>query len=367
MRIALLVNGMTGYLHAEFAALHALGHDLLVVTPGSPDVAVAAMADTAFDDLGTEAVAKVHAWRQPPSPSELVSLVADFEPDAVLMTSWNFTKAYRAVMKAVPRRVVRVLIMDNLWRAAPKQWLGRVSHRWYVDTVADAALVPSDRSEFYARRLGFGPADVIRGSISADTELFTSPERTADELGSRRTFLSVGRLVDHKGADVLAASYARYREMVESPWDLQVVGIGPLERSFRDVEGVTLHGFQQPPVVAALMREVSCFVLPSRIEPYGAVVHEATASGLPIICTDFVGAAPGLVQDGYNGWVVPAGDVELAAQTLARMSALLPERLAEMSAISRALSTRLSPKGWARHISDELERRSAAGGGRLSP
>ncbi len=322
MRIVLLVNGMTGYLHAEFEALHRLGHELLLVTPGSPDVSVGAMVDTAFADLGTERFAKVIAWDRELDPASLVATVRDFDPDAVLMTSWNFAQAYRAVMKAVPARVVRVLIMDNLWRAAPRQWLGRATHRWYVDNVADAVLVPSDRSEFYARRLGFGPADIIRGSISADTRLFHSPPRTAEELAERRTFLYVGRLVDHKGADVLAQAYRRYRELVDDPWDLEVAGIGPLQPMLEVLPGVTLHGFVQPPGIAELMVQVSCFVLTSHIEPYGVVVHEAAASGLPILCSDFTGAAPGFIQDGYNGWMVPAGEVEHWAQAMRRMSSL---------------------------------------------
>lgn len=366
MRIALLVNGMTGYLHAEFEALARLGHELLVVTPGSPEVAVGAMADTAFGDLGTAEFARLHAWQEPPEPASLVAMVTDFAPDAVLMTSWNFAEAYRAVMRAVPSTVVRVLIMDNLWRAAPRQWLGRATHRWYVDNVADAVLVPSDRSEFYARRLGFGAADVIRGSISADTRLFTSGPRSAEELGGRRSFLSVGRLVDHKGADVLAAAYRRYRELDDDPWTLDVVGIGPMRPLLEDLPGVRLHGFRAPAEVATMMREAGCFVLPSRIEPYGAVVHEAAASGLPLLCSDFTGAVPGLLQDGYNGWQVPSGDVEHWAEAMCRMSAVPPERLAEMSQVSRALATRLSPDGWARHLTEELERRRAAGGGRLT-
>ena len=365
MRIALLVNGMTGYLQAELEALHSLGHDLLVVTPGAPEVSVGAMIDTAFGDLGTARVARVHAWQTPPAPAALVALVSDFDPDAVLMTSWNFDRSYRAVMRALADRVVRVLVMDNLWRATPRQWLGRATHRWYVDPVADAVMVPSERTEFYARRLGFGAADVIRGSVSADTRLFCSPPRVADELGSRRSFLSVGRLVDHKGTDVLAASYQAYRASVEAPWDLEVVGIGPLERLLRGVPGVTLHGFLAPEEVAALMRRVGCFVLPSHIEPYGAVVHEAAASGLPLLCTEMAGAASGLVQDGANGWLVPSGDVTRWAEALTRMSALPGERLAEMSDVSRALATRLSPDGWARHLVEELERRVRAGGGRL--
>lgn len=366
MRIALLLNGMTGYWDAQLRQLDKLGHELLVVTPGRPEVAVGAMADTAFTGLGTEDYAEVVAWQQQPVPAQLVAQVLDFGPDAVLMTSWNFSKAYRAVMKRVPSEVVRILVMDNLWRAAPRQWLGRATHRLYVDPVADAAMVPSDRSEFYARRLGFGPADVIRGSLSADVDLFGSPPRTAEELGSRGTFLYVGRLVDHKGAALLAAAYTRYRELVSDPWELQIVGIGPLESLLRGLPGVTMHGFRQPPEVAELMRRCSCYVLPSHIEPYGVVVHEAAASGLPILCSDFAGAVPGLMQDGVNGWIVPAGNVELWAAAMARMSTVPAERLATMSEVSRALATRVTPGGWALNLTEEIERRRAAGGGRLS-
>ncbi len=50
-------------------------------------------------------------------------------------------------------------------------------------------------------------------------------------------------------------------------------------------------------------------------EPWGLVVNEAMNRGLPIIASDAVGAAAGgLVRDGRNGLIVPAGDpVALAA------------------------------------------------------
>ncbi len=44
-------------------------------------------------------------------------------------------------------------------------------------------------------------------------------------------------------------------------------------------------------------------------EPWGLVVNEAMNQGLAVIATDAVGAAAGgLVRDGRNGLVVPAGD-----------------------------------------------------------
>ena len=367
MRLAFLLNGLTGYLDAQYRALSKLGNDLLIVTPAGPEASGAAMADTAFSGLGTEDYAQVLGWTTPPDPAWLTAKVRAFEPDAVFMTSWNYTPAYRAVMNDVDPRVVRVLIMDNLWRAAPKQWLGRLTHRFFVDPVADAAMVPSDRTEFFARRLGFGPADVIRGSLSGDVDLFASGPRTGAELAGRRSFLYVGRLVVHKGADILAAAYARYRAQVDDPWDLHVAGMGPLESRLAAIPGVTMHGFVQPPGVADLMRRASCLVLTSHIEPYGVVVHEGAAAGLPVLCAEFAGAAPVFVQDGHNGWLVPSGDIDGWARAMARMSALPPERLQSMSDVSRAVSLRMTPSGWATHIHEEIERRVAAGGGRLTP
>lgn len=366
MRIAFLGNGMTGYLDAQYRALHDLGHTLLVVQPGSPDVAVGAMRDTAFGDLGIDEYAEHLLWTREPTKAELVERVARFAPDAVVMTAWNFSDSYRAVMRSVPSGVVRILVMDNLWRAAPRQWLGRLVSRWYVGSVADVAMVPSERSESYARMLGFGPGDVVRGSLSADDAIFRSNPRSGEELASRRRFLWCGRLVDHKGVDVLASAYRRYRELVDEPWDLDVVGLGPQADLLDGTEGVVRHGFVAAPDVADLMRRSTCFVLPSHVEPYGVVLHEAAACGLPILSTDFAGAAASFVQDAANGWVVPAGDVEAWARAMARVHDLSPERLGEMSDVSRALARRTTPRTWALNLAEQVERRRGAPGGRRS-
>ena len=130
MRIAFLGNGMTGYLDAQYRELHRLGHELLVVQPGSPDVAVGAMRDTAFGDLGVADYAEHVSWSQPPVARDLVARVARFAPDAVVMTAWNFDPAYRATMRAQPSGVVRIMVMDNLWRSTPRQWLARATGGW---------------------------------------------------------------------------------------------------------------------------------------------------------------------------------------------------------------------------------------------
>ncbi|MGH3411734.1 MAG: glycosyltransferase family 4 protein [Marmoricola sp.] len=348
MRIAVLANGMTGYLDACFRALTDRGVELLIVYPES-------VVNTDYDGLPIARTARMHPWTDDPSPAELNRLIDDFDPDAILMHSWDFLP-YRAVVRG-RTGTVRVLWIDNNWLATAKQWLGRATHRIYLSPLFDAVLVPSDRTEFFARRLGFGPSDCIRGSLSADTELYGAEPVDGDELVARHRFCAVLRMVHHKGADVLADAYRQYRTLTDDPWDLDLVGIGPMLGAFDGILGVNRHGFLQPAEVAGVLHRSSCLVNPSRLEPYAVVLHEAAAAALPMLSTDFVAAHVTMVQDGYNGWVVQNSRPDLLAGAMARMSSLDAERLGEMSRTSRLISQRLSPAGWARNLEEEIARR----------
>jgi len=70
-------------------------------------------------------------------------------------------------------------------------------------------------------------------------------------------------------------------------------------------------------------------------EPWGLVVNEAMNRGLPVIASDAVGAAAGgLVRDGHNGLVVPAGDSDALAVAIRRLAGdpALRARLGEAGA-----------------------------------
>lgn len=95
-------------------------------------------------------------------------------------------------------------------------------------------------------------------------------------------------------------------------------------------------GFRNQSELPACYALADVFVLPSAFEPWGLVVNEAMCSGLPVIASDKVGAAPDLIHDGVNGFVFPAGNVELLADRLRR--ALLDEDMRQrMGAQSRGI------------------------------
>ena len=354
MRVLFLHNGLLAYQDVCLRALADLGDEIMVVHPEG-------LADSHFRE--DEFLSYGRDWSfkgdEPPDPAELLRVVEEFDPDVIVMRAWK-GKAYRAVMKRWKGRALRVMFSSNVWLNAPRQWLGRAGHRFYVDPLFDAAYVPGERSEWFVRRLGFTGEDIVRGANSADVALFERGRRTGEDLASRRRFLYSGRLIWHKAIDTLAPAYAKYRTLVEDPWDLGIVGEGYQANLFDGIEGVQLHGFKQPEELADLMHESSCFVLASHVDFWGVVVHEAGTAGLPLICSDGVGAVPYLLQDGYNGWVVAAGNVDRLAQAMVRMSTSDAVALQAMSDGSRALSTRLSPEIWARHFHEEMASRLPA-------
>ncbi|MBC7631690.1 glycosyltransferase [Aeromicrobium sp.] len=347
MRIAVLMTGLTAYQDSCFRELSDLGDELLLVHPSS-------MPFAPFDQDNLSRKVERVVWDTMPGPDELVPVVEEFRPDVVIMWSWD-GKGYRAVMKAMKGRALRVVFTSNFWHGSLKQRIGLLAHRFYVDPLFECAWVPGERSELFARRIGFAGKDIIRGANSADTPIFDRGPRDPEELAGRRTFLFTGRLIWHKAPTELAEAYRRYRTLVDDPWDLDIAGDGPLKTEFDGIRGVNLHGFVQPAGLSDRMHQSSALLMPSHIEWYGVVVHEGAVAGLPLICSDGVGAVPHLLQDGFNGWTVPAGDIDALAEAMARMSTLSTERLGTMSEGSRALGSRLTPRIWALNLHEQLE------------
>jgi glycosyltransferase involved in cell wall biosynthesis len=95
--------------------------------------------------------------------------------------------------------------------------------------------------------------------------------------------------------------------------ELTIAGAGPLEAAVRrrcddlGLDNVSVIGFLQPHELPRIYASHDVFVLPSVDEPFGVVVLEAMASGLPVLLSRNVGCAEDLVTPD-TGLVVEAGD-----------------------------------------------------------
>ncbi len=340
-RIVLLHSRLSGYIAACLRALKAqTGAELLVVRYPPAE-------NAPFDDRHFAWIDALSDGRTM-TRAEIQAAVDRFDPDAALMSGW-FDANYLAVARRLRRRGVPVIAgCDAQWTGSLRQQMGRVVAPWYLHTAIDVLWVSGERQRALARRFGYTGRRCWDGYYACDWDRFAAvfaPDTTAP-----KAFLFVGRYVPVKGLDTLVAAYRRYRTMAADPWPLVCAGAGALGGRLEGVPGVEDRGFVQPDALPALMREAGAFVLPSRREPWGVVVQEAAAAGLPILCSTASGASVHLVRDGYNGFVFEPEDAAHLARLMLRMSTLEAERRAAMARASHALSKQYTPARWARTL-----------------
>ncbi len=140
------------------------------------------------------------------------------------------------------------------------------------------------------------------------------------------------------------------------PGELVLVGSGGDEPRLRRLAGerVRFEGAKDRDEVVGYYRDADVFVLPSRSEPWGMVLNEAAAAGLPLVATEESGAAHDLV-DGATAIRIAAGDVGALRDALSSLAAD-PELRARMGARSRELARRFTPEAWADGVASAADR-----------
>lgn len=160
-------------------------------------------------------------------------------------------------------------------------------------------------------RAGIGPEERQRLR-----QRFELPEQAV-------VFVYVGRLEPLKGVTDLLNAFGELREQQHDA-ALLIVGDGSLrekvEAAASSEPGIRVVGRLQGTKLLDAYAVADVFVLASHFEPWGLVVNEAMAAGLPVIVTDRVGSSDDLVMPGGNGLVVKAEDSMALSAAMARLA-----------------------------------------------
>ncbi|MDA9830229.1 glycosyltransferase family 4 protein [Akkermansiaceae bacterium] len=310
-------------------------------------------SEAPFSDEPLQGIAQCHARDEFTSAQAIVDKVREFGAQVVFMSGW-MDKGYLAAAKALRCEGVKVIAgSDTQWNGSLRQFVAEKIAPWYLHPSIDALWVTGERQRQFAWRLGYRGARCWTGMYCCDFHKFDRAAEAAKERG--RHFLYVGRYIERKGIDVLLAAYQRYRQEAEEPWELHCAGAGEWKSLLAGIDGVNDLGFIQPESLPQVMAGAGCFVLPSRVEPWGVVVQEAAAAGLPMICSDAAGAAPHLVRERFNGLTFQSESVDELADAMRWIGTKTPDDLERMGQGGRGLAAAYTPEIWARTLMEGVE------------
>lgn len=201
-------------------------------------------------------------------------------------------------------------------------WIQKLKHAYVkkVYTNTKANLVTSSLAKDYVMHYGAKSETCFLFPNTIDGPEFSKHVQSfrKNKNNEKKILLFVGSLNERKGIDVLWETFKTLS--VKHPHlHLLLVGSGPyhhvIEKDFiRQKYSVELPGFVSPENLPKFYAQADLFILPSRDEPFGAVICEAAAAGLPIITTQAVGASVDFVKE--NGVVLGSLNTRALAQAI---------------------------------------------------
>ena len=242
-------------------------------------------------------------------------------------------RSLRRVIRSIkPDAVLSFLTQTNILTILATRGLAT---RTLVSERNDPRLQKTRRRVAVLRKLTYPLADVVTANTygalqamesfvpKADLAFLPNPLRLPDSssptCSAGPAFITVTRLVEQKGVDILLKAAAQAFQRLPQ-WRLAIVGDGPLYAELRllaselGIEArVDWHGHVEDPV--ALIRAADVFILTSRFEGSPNALLEAMACGLPSIVSN---ASPGPMElmGPEAGLIVPAENIGATARAM---------------------------------------------------
>lgn len=280
----------------------------------------------AFTPAGDGFAVPVHTLGRHPNlflfdPRPLWRLLGDGEWDLIDMHEEPFGLAVAEVLVLrrlrCPQTPYLVCSAQNIHKTfgLPFRWI----ERWSLRRAAGAYTCNAEAGEILREKGLQGELELL--PLGVDVERFEVPDR--DPPSGRLRVGFVGRLIPHKGVDVLLSALA-----LDDRLDADVFGAGPegaaleAQAAALGLDGrVTFHGYVDEATLPEVFPTFDVLAVPSVpvhgwLEQFGRVVVEGQAAGVPSVASAS-GALPDVVGDA--GLLVPPGDPVALSRALSRL------------------------------------------------
>lgn len=275
----------------------------------------------------------------------LINFTLQLQPNFVVTSGW-MDKLYITTCKHLRKHNIPVIAAsDTQYYNNFRQNLGKYYFKLFYKNAFSHIWVAGVYQYEYAKKLGFKTNQILFNFLSADLAIFNSfYSKTIQhkEKSYPHQFLFAGRFAHEKGLDLLIEAWNTIED--KKDWKLCLVGNGPLKEKLYEQSDIEVHDFVQPEHFETFVAQSGCFILPSKMEPWALVLHEFSASGLPIICSNTCGAAPTFVISNHNGFVFESNNIESLIKYIKKIIAMSDEQLITFSKNSHQIGQRITPE-----------------------
>ena len=285
-----------------------------------------------------------------------LALIRDRKYTILHLAGWGHPVLFGAMLMARLVRIPVAVESDTSEERSGNYWQRRLKKLFYplLFQLPSRFLPAGTRQARYLARFRVKQDRITVAQMTVDVNAirrFCSKDRSATRSAARarwgmsadeRIVLYVGRLEVYKGVQELLSAFGR---AVKEEHDLRlaIAGDGSLRPRVEaiaakaDCHIIYLGRLSGDDVLRAYLA-ADLLVLPSLFEPWGLVVNEAMACGLPVIVSDHVGCADDLVRHGETGVVVGAGRVTELTSAIRQLVRDAPARIRMGQATERLIS-----------------------------
>jgi len=236
----------------------------------------------------------------------LTKLLRRKRPEVLIIGGWDQPAFLAAALEARASGARVLWWVESTLRdeRSESSWALRTKRRLLRRSAG--AVVPGSASRDYVRSLGLADDRIWVAPNAVDNSSFALA-RSRPVAAQPASFLFAGRLEPSKGLATLLDGWG----LVRADASLVIAGAGSMSEAVAARVGsassrIRMTGYLQQDELARTYASSSALVLTSVSEPWGLVINEAMAAGLPVISTEAPGAVADLVADGVNGRVIPA-------------------------------------------------------------
>lgn len=253
--------------------------------------------------------------------------VRKFKPDVVNISGY-YEPAMNLILLYCKIVGIKVIIsVDSTESDNPnvgwREWVKKI-----VVNLGDGFFCYGTKSAEYMYKLGIPPKKILVKNNAVDNnkleEIYqknlSKREEIKTKLGLKKfNFIYVGRLIKFKNIDNLLAAYKRINA---SDWGLIILGNGSEEFELKkyvsenQLKGVKFINGKQWYEIPEYLSLADVFILPSFSEPWGLVVNEAMACGMPVLVSEKCGSAIDLVKENINGYSFDPFNIEQISEKM---------------------------------------------------